>query len=370
MKKYFLCVCLFLFCLHTNVYAKESYRERIDSLKEQMNTSNVYEVSKSFYELKMEIHTDWMHTRAKYIGVYDTLRWNEDVVNRYALFEMTLYQLNMENDIDSIQSLLILNSTYHKKEKKYEALIHEYQMYMDEIDTCQMELSLMIHHNEFKEGGEYNPSKKIQGNNQLPVYGGYLDTVESNTACLVGDYSLDSFSTSWIHPIPSGRVSAGTWSYPSGDLHLGLDVAASLYSPVYAPGNGMILYADSSFPSDCGYLGNWIGWPYGGGNTISMIVAMDQKLYSVSFAHLSNQIFVYPGQQVKQGDLIARSGNSGNSTGPHCHIEVFELNCNLEDAIAYFQKGADFSFGTGWSAPSTCSKYACRIRPERIWGSI
>lgn len=150
-------------------------------------------------------------------------------------------------------------------------------------------------------------------------------------------------------------------------MHLGLDVAASMYSRVLAGANGIILYADNPVDSNCGYLGNYCGWPLGGGNTICMIAACQEKLYAVTYAHLSNEICVYPGQQVQQGDLLAYSGNSGNSTGPHTHIEVFDLHVSLSDAIEYFMQGADFSFGCGFDSPATSSNIATRLRPEEVF---
>lgn len=151
-------------------------------------------------------------------------------------------------------------------------------------------------------------------------------------------------------------------------MHLGLDAAAPLFSNVFAPANGIILYADNPVDSNCGYLGNYCGWPYGGGNTICMIAAVNHQLYAVSFCHLSNQLFVSAGQQVHQGDLIAKSGNSGNSTGPHTHIEVFSISTNLENAIQTFiDSGSDFAFGCGWHQAATCSALACRRRPEEIF---
>lgn len=109
------------------------------------------------------------------------------------------------------------------------------------------------------------------------------------------------------------------------------------------------------------------GWPNGGGNTICMVVAVNDRLYAISYAHLSNEIYVTSGQQVSQGTVIAKSGNSGNSTGPHTHVEVFELKQDLNSIVEYFRNsGADFSFGCGYSEAATCSGYACRIDPETV----
>jgi murein DD-endopeptidase MepM/ murein hydrolase activator NlpD len=127
------------------------------------------------------------------------------------------------------------------------------------------------------------------------------------------------------------------------------------------------LYAHAPVESNNGYLGNMCGWPSGAGNSICMVIAVNDKLYAISYAHLSNEIYVTSGQQVGQGMTIAKSGNSGNSTGPHTHIEVFELKQNLNSIVDYFRNsGADFSFGCGFNKAATCSDYACRIDPETV----
>lgn len=164
-----------------------------------------------------------------------------------------------------------------------------------------------------------------------------------------------------------GVISAGTWAYPSGQMHLGMDLALNMYTPIYAPTDGVIVYANAPVGDSGGYLGNWIGYPAGAGNSLCMIGITEDGLFGITFAHLSSNLYVRAGQQVRQGDLLAKSGNTGNSTGPHTHIELFRIKNSFEDVASYFSSTADFAFGCGWNAPATCSRYACRVRPEQYF---
>lgn len=201
-----------------------------------------------------------------------------------------------------------------------------------------------------------------------------MDSIRSFT--ISSTYSGGSIEQvdGFINPISGGSISAGTWAYPSGGLHLGLDWAASIGTTVVAPASGIIIYANNPAPSNGGYLGNWIGYPAGGGNTIEMLCNVGGTLYAVSFAHLSQNGFaVSAGQTVTQGQVLALTGNSGNSTGPHCHIEVYNLgSMTVEQAVARFSSNADFAWGTGWSSTGTACDYSgstpCRERPEKFFG--
>lgn len=86
-------------------------------------------------------------------------------------------------------------------------------------------------------------------------------------------------------------------------LHAGIDIAASPGTPVYAPADGVVVFA--SFDSSYGKL---ITVDYGYGVT-------------TRFGHLS-QIYVQAGQRVTKWDVIGAVGNTGRSTGPHLHYEV------------------------------------------------
>lgn len=186
------------------------------------------------------------------------------------------------------------------------------------------------------------------------------------------DFSSIPSVSGFINPVPAGRTSAGTWAYPGGGLHLGMDRAAPIGSELLAPASGLIIFASNTQPSNSGFLGNWSGYPAGSGNCIEMLAEVGGTLYAISFAHLSNTFYVSAGQTVSQGQVLALTGNSGNSSGAHTHIEVYNLgSMSMADAVARFQAGGDTAFGTGWGTTSTAceatGKTPCRERPEKFF---
>lgn len=98
-------------------------------------------------------------------------------------------------------------------------------------------------------------------------------------------------------------------------VHAGLDIAAAPGSPVYAPADGVVVFA--SYDESYGKL---ITIDYGYGVT-------------TRFGHLS-QIYVQVGQRVNKWDVIGAVGNTGRSTGPHLHYEV-RINGTAVDPINY-----------------------------------
>ncbi|MDR2487456.1 MAG: peptidoglycan DD-metalloendopeptidase family protein [Clostridiales Family XIII bacterium] len=96
-----------------------------------------------------------------------------------------------------------------------------------------------------------------------------------------------------IHPITHSRR-----------MHAGIDIGAPTGSPVVAAADGEVIFA---------------GWNSGGYGNLVMI----DHGSNVVTAYAHNSAFACSvGQQVRQGELIARVGSTGNSTGPHCHFEV------------------------------------------------
>lgn len=86
-------------------------------------------------------------------------------------------------------------------------------------------------------------------------------------------------------------------------MHEGLDVGASYGTDIYAAADGIVTYAGKK----AGF-GLFVQIDHGYG--IETIYAHSQKIIAKN------------GQQVKRGDLLAKVGSTGASTGPHLHYEV------------------------------------------------
>ena len=88
-----------------------------------------------------------------------------------------------------------------------------------------------------------------------------------------------------------------------GAIHTGVDLEAAMGTPVRAAADGIIVHAD---------------WEGGYGRLIIIDHGNGVQTY---YGHLST-FGVVPGQEVRRGDVIARSGASGRVTSPHLHYEV------------------------------------------------
>ena len=87
-------------------------------------------------------------------------------------------------------------------------------------------------------------------------------------------------------------------------MHAGLDFAMSVGTPIYATANGVVLSA---------------GIQPGYGH---MVEIRHNFGFGTRYGHLNGKYAVKQGDFVKKGDIIAYSGNSGLSTGPHLHYEI------------------------------------------------
>lgn len=96
-----------------------------------------------------------------------------------------------------------------------------------------------------------------------------------------------------------------------GGMHRGVDFACSVGTPVLAAWDGIVAFA--------GNAGD------GFGTYVKLIHSWHGLTFRTYYAHLLEAI-VYNGKELSTSDIIGKSGNSGNVTGPHLHFELRVYN--------------------------------------------
>jgi hypothetical protein len=113
----------------------------------------------------------------------------------------------------------------------------------------------------------------------------------------------------WRPPVPAGYALTSSFGWRTSptrggaDFHTGQDFARSQGSPVIAVSRGVVVYT---------------GWSGGYGNLVRVRHANGAESW---YAHLST-VDVRAGDEVRAGDRLGAVGGTGNSTGPHLHLEI------------------------------------------------
>lgn len=124
------------------------------------------------------------------------------------------------------------------------------------------------------------------------------------------DVQISSYYGMRVHPV-----------YKKKRMHWGIDFPLKPGTPIRAAGNGVVEKVVSEGKKSS----------YG-----KHIQIGHDHIYSSLYAHLSN-VYVVEGQMLQKGDTIGLSGNTGVTTGPHLHFEVFENGKHI-NPLAFRQK--------------------------------
>lgn len=182
----------------------------------------------------------------------------------------------LKREIDSLKSFMMKNNSSKNKDQKFN------------LKRIEDSLILIL---------KANANLK-KDSKSLKTYR-FIEDIESNLTSKIhmplnNAISITSPFGSRTHPIFGGTK-----------LHNGADLKAN-YENVYSIMDGVVMST---------------GWDSkGGGNYIKV---KHSNSFVSSYLHLS-EIYYKAGELVRAGFVIAKSGNSGNSTGPHLHFSVIE----------------------------------------------
>ena len=121
-----------------------------------------------------------------------------------------------------------------------------------------------------------------------------------------------------VHPISGGK-----------NFHKGVDIGMAQGTEIVAGQDGVVSQA-----GDAGDYGLVV---------VIEGTMQDGRTLTTKYAHCS-ELLVSAGQEVKKGDVIAKVGSTGNSTGPHLHLEVLVDGQHLNPL--YFADTGDHTFGS------------------------
>lgn len=315
----------------------DSYESKINSLKSEIETktNEVNELQKKLDELEAEREKNQSLLDERLVTLYESGEVSyldmllsstdlTDFISSYYMIETLtaadkeLIQ-NLENDkkeiadtqekvnnslgeieknkteLESVQQEL--SKAKNEEQTKVDKLteqshdlendVEEYEKKMKELDAKEkaQEAALQKKYEEAKKKAEQGNSSGSNSNS--------------------GSSSGGSVSSKgFIRQVKTGKITAGMY-YSSGKYHGAVDFGVSVGTPVYAAADGIVVTSTWGGSDSYGYY---------------IKIKHYNGLYTL-YAHGSSLV-AKVGQEVKQGQLIMYSGNTGNSTGPHLHFEV------------------------------------------------
>lgn len=150
----------------------------------------------------------------------------------------------------------------------------------------------------------------------------YINNLEENSY-YNKQKKLETPNEVWEKPVSEGVVTDvfGERNNPvtgKSENHKGLDIGVASNSEAKAVKSGVVI--------DTGYSGSYGNW----------VKYKTYDNYVIMYAHLSS-VDVEKNEKIKQGQVLAHTGSTGNSTGPHLHYEIMKDNKYL-NPYDYYMK--------------------------------
>ena len=264
-----------------NIQAFEENLKQDIIEQEDKNVDNIDIKSNPEYELKLVNRT--LKTNEQEV----TSEMEDEVVVTYKYYDIAYKNETIEsvNTIEEAEE--VVNELKKEKENKELdlSIIEKYTINEQEVDTSNIEVAKTETKNILTQKIEEEEKQKAEEEriNSLPNINGIKLAVTPVTGTITSRYGVSS------------RIRKSN--------HTGLDISAKTGTDIKVVAAGTVISAKYE-----GSYGNLVKIDHGNG-------------VETWYAHTS-KMYVKAGQKVEAGDVIAAVGSTGNSTGPHLHLEI------------------------------------------------
>jgi len=228
----------------------------------------------------------------------NTIKWENNIGNKLTVGKEISILAVAGEPVSGIRHTITQGDTLGKIAEMYEVEVEDVTIFND-IDAKKL-----------------TPGKKIiiPNGTKRKVIKTKITTTSKNSSKIS---TKSSGSGYYIRPtsVRATSLFGPRW----GKYHFGIDYGGPTGTPIVASASGKVTKIRNGCTNN-GYIGNRCGGGYGNYMEIT-----HENGTKTLYAHLS-KIEVNLNTKVTQGQVIARMGNSGNSTGPHLHFEIIEKN--------------------------------------------
>ena len=266
--------------------------------------------------LNKRVRVIYMHGQLSYIEVILGANSFSDFANRLELLKRIIRSdFNLIQEIQQRKAAIEAKKVEIEKEKaRLDELASEAQKVQDEVKAKKAEQQRVLDHARTQQdAAKQMEADLIARSNEI------RQIIQSRMQHNSGSDQIVHGNGTFIWPC-NGPITSpfGYRTHPifgTTIYHSGIDIGVDYNTPIHAADGGTVILA---------------GWCGGYGNAV--IIDHGNGLQTL-YGH-NTSVAVSEGQTVSQGQVIAYSGSTGYSTGPHCHFEV-RRNGEAVDPMGY-----------------------------------
>lgn len=272
------------------VQNKKEFKESLKTslIEENKNVDNIELKSDPEYELKL------VNRETKTNEEQIASKIEEDAIITYKYYDIALNHETIEtvNTIEEAEEIVNQAKNENTEQELDLSILEKYTQNKDEVKVAEIEVAKTDVNNKITETLEKQEAEK-QAEEAAKKAQEELDAMPEINGIKIATKPISGTITSRYGE--SSRLRKST--------HTGLDISATTGTDIKAVASGTVTCAKYS-----GSYGNLVKIDHGNG-------------VETWYGHTS-KMYVKVGQEVKAGDVIAAVGSTGNSTGPHLHLEI------------------------------------------------